>query len=66
VRLLEAEAEERQREADAVARGDELLGEKDYADLPKQIQRPEDRPCDQQGREEPLRYPFQIPASLKY
>jgi hypothetical protein len=55
VGLLEAEPEKRQSEADAVARGDELLGKQDQADLPEKIQRPENRPCDEQGGEEALR-----------
>jgi hypothetical protein len=50
VSFLEPKSEKGQREADAVARGDELLGEEDDADLPEKIQRPEDRPCDQERR----------------
>jgi len=55
VDLAEAKAQERQREADAVTTGDELLGEEDDADRPEQIQRPRDRPRDQQGCEAALR-----------
>jgi hypothetical protein len=64
--LMEAEAKKGEREADAIAGGDELLGEEDCAERAEQIQRPRDRPCDEQGCEAALRYPFQIPASLKY
>jgi len=55
VDLAEAEAQERQREADAVTTGDELLGEQDDADRAEQVQRPGDGPRDQQGCEAALR-----------
>jgi hypothetical protein len=55
VGLANAKAQKRQREADAVTTGDELLGEEDYADCAEQIQRPRDRPCDEQGGERALR-----------
>jgi hypothetical protein len=55
MRLANAKAQERQREADAVATGDELLGEQDDAGRAEQVQRPGDRPRDQQGGERPLR-----------
>ena len=44
---MEAKAEKGERKADAVAGGDELLGEEDDADGAEQVQRPRDRPCDQ-------------------
>ena len=53
--LLEAEAKKGERKADAVTTGDELLGEQDYADRAEQIQRPRNRPCDEQGRKGALR-----------
>jgi hypothetical protein len=53
--LTEAEAKKGEREADAVAGGDELLGEQDYADRAEQVQRPGDGPRDQQGCEAALR-----------
>jgi hypothetical protein len=52
---METEAEEGQREPDAIARGDELLGEQDDADWAEQVERPRDRPRDQQGCEAALR-----------
>jgi hypothetical protein len=53
--LMEAEPKKREREADAVAGGDELLGEEDDADRAEQVERPRDRPRDQQGCEAALR-----------
>ena len=53
--LANAKAQKGQREADAVTTGDELLGEQDYADRTEQVQRPRDRPCDEQGGERALR-----------
>ena len=53
--LANAKAQERQREADAVATGNELLGEQDDADRAEQIQRPGDRPGDEQGGQRALR-----------
>jgi hypothetical protein len=64
VRFLEPEAEKRQREADAERRRGELLGEEDQPDLAEKIERPPDRPRDQQRREAALDYPRQRPASL--
>jgi hypothetical protein len=64
VRFLESEPEKRQREADAERRGGELLGEEDQPDLAEEVERPPDRPRDQQGREAALDYPRQRPASL--
>lgn len=66
MRFLEPEAKEGKGETNAVAGGDELLGEEDDADLAEKIERPGDRPRDEQGRQDTLGYPFQIPASLKY
>src|SRR5436309_2883734 len=63
---LEAELQVGEREADAVAGGDELLGEKHEADPPEEIQRPGDRAGDEERGQRALRYPRQIPASLKY
>ena len=51
---------------DAVSGGGELLGEQHKPDRPEQVQRPGDRTEDEQRRERALRYPRQIPASLKY
>jgi hypothetical protein len=53
--LMEAEPKKGEREADAVAGGDELLGEEDDADGAEEIQRPGDGPRDQQGCEAALR-----------
>ena len=53
--LVEPEAKKREREADAVAGGDELLGEEDDADGAEEVQRPRDRPRDQQGGKRALR-----------
>jgi hypothetical protein len=53
--LVDAKAQKGQRKADAVTTGDELLGEKDYADRAEQVQRPRDRPRDQQGGKRALR-----------
>jgi hypothetical protein len=53
--LAEAETKKGKREADAVAGGDELLGEEDDADSAEQVQRPRDGPRDQQGCEATLR-----------
>jgi hypothetical protein len=55
VNLAKAEAEKRDGQADAVARGDELLGEEDDPDGAEQVQRPRDRPCDEQGGKRALR-----------
>jgi hypothetical protein len=55
VDLAEAKAQKRQREADAVTPGDELLGEQDDPDRAKQVQRPGDGPRDQQGCKRALR-----------
>jgi hypothetical protein len=49
VGLANAKAQKRQREADAVTARDELLREENDADRAEQIQRPRDRPRDQQG-----------------
>jgi hypothetical protein len=54
VDLREAEAKEGERQADRVRRRGELLGEQDQPDRPEQVQRPGDRPRDQQGRERRL------------
>ncbi len=48
VPLVEAKAQEREREADAVGASGELLGEQHQADRPEQIQRPGDRPRDEE------------------
>ena len=53
--LVEAEAKKGEREADAVAGSDELLGEEDDADGAKEVQRPRDGPRDEQGCEAALR-----------
>jgi hypothetical protein len=53
--LVETEAKKGEREADAVAGGDELLGEEDDADRAEQVERPGDRPRDQQGGKRALR-----------
>jgi hypothetical protein len=53
--LANAKAQEGQRKADAVATGDELLGEQDDADRAEQVQRPGDGPRDQQGGKRALR-----------
>jgi hypothetical protein len=42
--FLEPEAQERQRKPDAIGRGGELLVEQDEPERPEQIQRPGDRP----------------------
>jgi hypothetical protein len=55
MRLANAKAQEREREADAVATGDELLGEQDDAGRAEEIQRPGDGPRDEQGGERALR-----------
>jgi hypothetical protein len=52
---MEAEAKKGEREADAIAGGDELLGEEHDADGAKKVQRPRDGPRDQQGGEAALR-----------
>ena len=62
--LADSEAQEREREADAERRRGELLGEENQPDLAEEVERPADRPRDQQGREDPLDYPRQRPASL--
>jgi hypothetical protein len=64
VRFPEPEPEKGQREADTERRRGELLGEEDQPDLAKEVERPTDRPRDQQGREAALDYPRQRPASL--
>jgi hypothetical protein len=55
VDLLRPEAKERQREADRVGAGRELLGEEDQPDLAEQVERPGDRAADEDGRERALR-----------
>jgi len=47
--LANAEAQEGQREADAITPGDELLREENDANRAEQVQRPGDGPRDQQG-----------------
>jgi hypothetical protein len=68
--LSEAEAKEREREADAERGGGELLGEQDQPDWPEQVERPGDRAgnenCGERALRGALRYPFQMPTSLKY
>ena len=68
-----AEAQERQREADAVAAGHELLGEQHQPERPEKIQRPGNGSRDEQRGEQALRRArralrghCQIPLSLKY
>jgi hypothetical protein len=46
--FLESKAKKRERQADAVSAGGELLREQYQPDGPEEIQRPGDRPCDQQ------------------
>jgi hypothetical protein len=53
--LARAKAQEGEREADAVAPRDELLGEEDYAERAEEVKRPRDRPRDQQGCKAALR-----------
>jgi hypothetical protein len=53
--LADTKTQKRQRKADTVTTGNELLGEQDHADRAEQIQRPRDRPCDEQGGERALR-----------
>jgi hypothetical protein len=55
VDLAEAEAEERQREADRVRGGGELLGEEDQPDRAEQVERPGDRAADEDGGQSALR-----------
>jgi hypothetical protein len=71
VRFPEPEPEKGQREADTERRRGELLGEEDQPDLAEEVERPPDRPRDQQGRQRALRAPYealdycrQRPASL--
>jgi hypothetical protein len=55
VALAPAEPQERQREADGVGAGAELLGEQDQPERPEQVQRPSDGPRDQQRGKRALR-----------
>jgi hypothetical protein len=64
VRFREPESKKRERQPDSESRGGELLGEENQADLAEEVERPADRPRDQQGREDALDYPRQRPASL--
>jgi hypothetical protein len=54
VSFPESEAKKCERQADAVGAGGELLGEQHQPDGPEQIQRPADRPRDQEGSQRPL------------
>jgi hypothetical protein len=54
VGFREPEAQKRQREADAERSRGELLGEENQPDLAEQVERPPDRPRDQQGRQDTL------------
>jgi hypothetical protein len=47
VRFAQPEAQEREREADAIGGAGELLGEEDQPDRPEEIQRPADRAGDE-------------------
>lgn len=62
--FFESEAEKSEREADAERGGGELLGEENQPDLAEEVERPPDRPRDQQGRQDALDYSRQSPASL--
>jgi hypothetical protein len=51
----ESKTKERERKADAERGGGELLCEENQPDLAEEIERPPDRPRDEQGRKASLR-----------
>jgi hypothetical protein len=53
--VAKAETQEGEREAYAVGRSGELLVEQDEPDRPEEIERPENRPCDKERGQRPLR-----------
>jgi hypothetical protein len=54
MRFFESEPQEREREADAERCRGELFGEENQPDLAEEVERPPDRPRDEQGRKAAL------------